>query len=142
MTTNIEALYMVMDYLDIQIRQDALSLDKFLQPICSFARDQLGVLINIRSMTIGIAEPKSLLMIEEITHWHTRRRSFTFIQGATLCGSLEHRSNTSCWGRFLFLALQDSSTTSLHKTSTIIEDRQIIKAMISELARRPSPADL
>ena len=116
--------------------QDAFSLDKFLQFICSFERDQLGVLLNTRSMTVGLAESKRFLMIEELGHWHTSRRSFTLLQAITVCGS------TSCWGCFLFLALRDVVTSALHKVYTITKDRPIIKVMILELARRPSSADL
>ena len=65
---SLEALYMVLGYPDITARQDALSLDMFLQSICSYQRDQLGVLINTRSMTIGLAEQKRLTMIDELTH--------------------------------------------------------------------------
>ena len=142
MAASIEALYMVLGYPDITARQDALSLDKFLQSICSYQRDQLGVLINTRSMTIGLAEQKRLTMIDELTHWHQGRRSFTLLQGVTLCGSLEYWSNTSRWGRFLFLSLRDSVTSALHQASAITKDRQFIKVMISELVRRPSTADL
>ena len=142
MAASIEALYMVLGYPDITTRQDALSLDKFLQSVYSYQRDQLGVLINTRSMTIGLAEQKRLTMIDELTHWHQGRRSFTLLQGVTLCGSLEYWSNTSRWGRFLFLSLRDSVTSALHQASAITKDRQVIKVMISELARRPSTADL
>ena len=58
MAASIEALYMVLGYLDITARQDALSLDNFLQSICSYQRYQLVMLINNRSMTIGLAEQK------------------------------------------------------------------------------------
>ena len=93
-------------------------------------------------MTVGLAESKRFLMIEELGHWHTSRRSFTLLQAITVCGSLEYWFNTSCWGRFLFLALRDVVTSVLHKVYTITKDRPIIKVMILELARRPSPADL
>ena len=98
MTTNIESLYMILGYPDTNIRQYTLSLDIFLQSICSFARDQLGVLINTRSMTVGLAEVKRSLTIEELTHWYKGRRSFTLLQEVTLCNGLEYWSNISRWG--------------------------------------------
>ena len=141
MAVSIEALHMVIGYPDITARQDALSLDKFLQSICSYQCEQLGVLINTRSMTIGLAEQKRLVMIDELTHWHKSRRSFTLLQVVILCGTLEYWSNTSRWGRFLFLSLRDSVTSALHRASAITKDRKVIKLMISELARRPSTAN-
>ena len=68
MAASIETLYTILGYPDIAMRQDALNLDKFLQSIYSFKRDQLGVLLTTRSMTVGLAESKWLLMIEELGH--------------------------------------------------------------------------
>ena len=119
MAASIKTLYTILGYPDIAMRQDALNLDKFLQSIYSFKRDQLGVLLTTRSMTVGLAESKWLLKIGELGHWHTRRRSFTLLQGVTPCGSLEYWSNTSCWGRFHFLTLRHAVTSALHKAYAI-----------------------
>ena len=142
MAASIEALYIVLGYPNDNIRIDALSLDKFFQSICSYERIQLGVSINTRTMTIGLSNLKRLSMIDELKHWHKGRRSFTLLQGVTLCGILEFWSSTSCWGRFLFLALRAAVTTAFRNASSITKDKRIIKVMISELARTPKPVDL
>ena len=81
MAARIDVLYIILGYPYITVRQDALSLDNFVQSIYSYQRDQLGAFINTRSMTVGLAEQKRLLMIDEITHWHKGRRSFPFSKG-------------------------------------------------------------
>ena len=86
MAASIEALYIVLGFPNDIIRIDALSLDKFLQSIYSYECIQLGVSINTRTMTIGLSNIKRLSMIDELRHWHKERRSFTLLQGVTLCG--------------------------------------------------------
>ena len=113
-----------------------------MQSICSFVRDQLDVLINTRSMTVGLTELKRLLMIEELAHWYKGRCSFTLLQEVTLWSGLEYWSNTSRWSQFLFLTLRDSVSTVIHKASAITKDRWIITVVISELVRRQSHVEL
>lgn len=68
MAVSIEALYMVIGYLDIGIQQDALSLDKYWQNIYFHERIQLGMLINIYTMTVGLSNSKRLIMVDELYH--------------------------------------------------------------------------
>ena len=72
MAASIEALYIILAYPNIAIRQDALSLDKYFESICSYQRTQLGININTRKMTIGLTDKKRLSMLDELSRWHKK----------------------------------------------------------------------
>ena len=56
MAASIEALYIILGFPDVQIRQDPLSLDKYFESICSFQRIQLGISLNTRTMSLRLTE--------------------------------------------------------------------------------------
>ena len=94
MVASIEALYIVLGFTDETIRQKPLNLDKYFQSICSYERVQLGNLVNTKKMSVIITEKKRLDMITEFSNWHTKWKSFTLLQGVTLCGNLEFWTST------------------------------------------------
>ena len=108
MAASIEALYIVLGFPDLERRQNALSLDKYFETTCSYERIQLGINVNTRTMTVGLTNMKRIAMLDELSHWHKKRRSFTLLQGVILCGSIEFWANTSPWVRFLYLHLRSS----------------------------------
>ena len=59
MAASIEALYIILGFPDVQIRQDPLSIDKYFESICSFQRIQLGISLNTRTMSLRLTEKKS-----------------------------------------------------------------------------------
>ena len=134
MAASIEALYIILSYPNTTIRQDALSLDKYFESTCSYQRIQLGININTRKMTLGLTEKKRLSMLDELSHWHKKRRSFTLLEGVVLCGSLEFWANTSSWVRFIYHQLRFSINTCLKNCSHITKNRESIKRMMSDLA--------
>ena len=134
MAASIEALYIVLGYPETEKRQSPLSLDKYFHSICSFQRIQLGKTVNSRTMTVGISKDKKIAIIEELSHWHTKRRSFTLLEGVILCGSLEFWASTSPWARFLYLALRTSVNKSLFNCSKITNNKREIKKMITDVA--------
>ena len=60
---SIEALYIVLCFLDLTASQDPLSLDRYFQSVCPDERIQLGKIINTRTMSISITELKGLAII-------------------------------------------------------------------------------
>ena len=134
MAASIEALYIVLGYPETSIRQDSLSLDKYFESVCSHKRIQLGIEINTRTMTIGLTEKKRLSMLQELAHWHVKRRSFTLLQGVVLCGSLEFWALTSPWIRFIYHQLRFSVNKCLANCSLITKSKAEIKKLISDLA--------
>ena len=121
LTASIEALQIVLSFPDLERRQNALSLDKYFETTCSYKRIQLGINVNTRTMTVGLTDIKRIAMLDELSHWHTKRRSFTLLQGVILCGSIEFWSNTSPWVRFLYLHLRSSLNQCLNTYSKIIK---------------------
>ena len=73
-------------------------------------------------------------MLDELSHWHKKRKSFNLLQGVILCGSLEFWAVTSSWVRFVYLQLRSSVNQCLTNCSKIIKNKQEIKNLISELA--------
>ena len=134
MAASIEALYIVLGFPDLERRQNALSLDKYFETTCSFQRIQLGINVNTRTMTVGLTEIKRIAMLDELSHWHKKRRSFTLLQGVILCGSIEFWANTSPWVRFLYLHLRSSVNQCLNTSSKITKDKKQVKMLISDLA--------
>ena len=134
MAASIEALYIILGFPDVQIRQDPLSLDKYFESICSFQRIQLGISLNTRTMSLRLTEKKRLSMLEELSHWHKKRKSFTLLQGVILCGSLEFWANSSPWVRFLYHQLRSSVNLSLCNCVQITKNRKDIKKSMTELA--------
>jgi len=134
MAASIEALHVILGYPDLEIRQNPLSLDKYFESSCSYERVQLGITINTRKMTIGLTDKKRLTMIDELTHWHNKRRSFTLLQGVTLCGVLEFWANISPWVRFLYLNLSAAVNKCISSSLKITKENRMIKNLITSLA--------
>ena len=134
MAASIEALYSVLGFPETAKRHDPLSLDKYFESVCSYIRTQLGIVINTRDMSIGLSEKKRLSILDELSHWHNRRRSFTLLQGVVLCGSLEFWANTSPWVRFLYHQLRLSINNCLRNCVEITKHKTEIKNLITDLA--------
>ena len=134
MAASIEALYIILGFPELDKRQDALSLDKYFESICSHDRTQLGFQVNTRKMSVGLTEKKRLLMLSELSHWHTQRKSFTLMQGVILCGSLEFWANTSPWIRFIYHQLRSSVNKCLTNCLEISKNKEDIKKLISNVA--------
>ena len=78
MAASIEALYMILGYPDVEIRQNPLSLDKYFESTCSYKRMQLGIDVNTRKMSLGLTEKKRIAMLDELSHWHKKERVSTY----------------------------------------------------------------
>ena len=134
MAASIEALYIVLGFPDLERRQNALSLDKYFETTCSFEIIQLRINVNTRTMTVGLTNIKRVAMLDELSHWHKKRRGFTLLQGVILCGSIEFWSNTSSWVRFLYLHLRPSVNQCLNTCSKITKNKKQVKMLILDLA--------
>ena len=141
MAASIEALYIILGYPEEEKRQNALSLDKYYDSVCSHERVQLGIRVNSRTMTIGLAETRRVTMLNELSHWHKHRKSFTLLQGVTLCGTLEFWANTSPWIRFIYTHLRSSVNKCLHSSVDITKNKKAIKQLISKVAHSKHTED-
>jgi hypothetical protein len=79
MTASIEALYTILGYPDTEVRQNALSLDKYHESTCSYERIQLGILVNTRRTSLSLTEQKRKTMIDELSNWHKKTEKFNSI---------------------------------------------------------------
>ena len=87
---SIEALYILLGYSNIEIRQSSLSLDKYHKSTCSYNRHQLGRVLNTRSLGVGVSEEKRIKMVTELFNWpHKKRKRCILFNGVTLLGGLE-----------------------------------------------------
>ena len=135
MAASIEALYIILGFPNTEVRQNALSLDKYFDSVCSHERIQLGILINTRTLSVSLTEKRRLSMLDEMSHWHKKRKSFTLIQGVTLCGTLEFWANTSPWVRFLYLNLRSSVNRCITFCTKIAKNKKLIKELITVLSK-------
>ena len=134
MAASIEALHIILGYPDTEIRQNPLSLDKYYESTCSFERIQLGIRVNSRTMCLSLTDKKRLSMLDELSHWHSKRKSFTLLQGVTLCGSIEFWANISPWVRFLYLNLRSAVNRCITTSLNLTKEKKAIKEMITKLA--------
>ena len=129
MAGSIEALYVVLGPLQETIRINPLSLDKFFHSKCSFEREQLGLLINTRTMTVSLPPAK----IERITAllnktWHASRKRFTILEGVQLLGVLEHASMVNLWSRYLVVGIR-STVNKILKRSLQIKQKDFDRSI-------------
>ena len=75
-------------------------------------------------MSIGLTQKKRLSMLDELSHWHKKRRSFTLLQGVILCGSLEFWANMSIWVRFIYHQLRSTVNKCLQNCSKITKKQK------------------
>lgn len=129
MAASIEALFIILGFPETEKRQNPLSLDKYFESVCSYERIQLGMNVNTRMMSVGLTEKKRLSMLDELSHWHNKRRSFTLLQGVILCESIEFWANTSSWIRFLFHQLRFAVNKCLLNCSKITKTKKKVKML-------------
>ena len=141
MAASIEALYIILGFPETVKRQNALSLDKYFESVCSYERIQLGINVNTRTMSIGLTDKKRLSMLDELSHWHKKRKSFTLMQGVVLCGSLEFWANTSTWFRLIYHQLRSAVNKCLQNCSKIAKNKKEIKELMSDLANTKNLED-
>ena len=64
------ALYMILDFSKVEMRQDPLSLDKYFESTCSYNRTQLGIDVHTRKISLGLTEKKTIEILDKLSHWH------------------------------------------------------------------------
>ena len=73
-------------------------------------------------------------MLDKLSNWHKKRKSFNLLQGVILYDSLEFWAITSSWVRFVYIKLRSSVNQCLTNCSKITKNKQDIKNSISEVA--------
>ena len=106
MAASIEALFIVFGVND-KSRKSALSMEKFMEAICSWRKIQLGLLLDTSLMRVELPLAKQQKLITCInTTWHNQRKSFTLMEGMILIGNLEHAAQVCCWLRYCYVVLR------------------------------------
>ena len=138
MAASLEALFLLLGY-PCEFRRSPLSMDKFYQAQCSWEKEQLGLIINTRTMTISLPQAKvdRLLTLLKST-WHQYRKTFTLMEGTVLLVFLEHAAQICPWGRYLYGALRHSVTLCLKQVLHTVKTRKNIQAMLQEARDAPS----
>ena len=77
-------------------------MDKFVTHKCSWENQQLGLIINTRTMTVRFTEDKILRLVITLTAtWHAPRKYFTLLEGVTLLANLKYATSECHWGSHL-----------------------------------------
>ena len=113
MAASIESLLIILGFSETDKRRFALSLDKYFKTMCSWEREQLGLLVNTREMIVSLPPAKIKKLIKLLSHWHSGRRTYTLRDIAELTGGLLHAAQIAPWAKYLFIAIQDSVRASL-----------------------------
>ena len=127
MAASIEALHIILGYPELDVRQNPLSLDKYFESTCSYERVQLGIKVNTRTMSLSLTDKKRLAMLDELSHWHFKRKSFTLLQGVVLYGSIEFWANISPWVRFIYLNLSSSVNKCIISSLKLTKEKKSSK---------------
>ena len=85
-------------------------------------------------MSLSLTEQKRKTMLDELSNWHEKRKSFTLLQGVTLCGTLKFWANTSPWIRFIYLNLRSAVNRSIRFCTDLSRNKNSIKKMITDLS--------
>ena len=85
-------------------------------------------------MSVSLTDKIRNSMLDELSHWHKKRKSFNLLQGVILCGSLEFWANTSSWVRFIYLQLRSSVNQCLTNCSNITKNKKDIKELMTQVA--------
>ena len=111
---SIEALYDILGHPNETLRKSPLSLDKYFEGLYSYSRKQLGRLINTRKLTVSIPDEKRQAVLTTLkSTWHKKRKSFTIREIAELLGTLGDITQTTPFGKYLYIALQHSTYKAL-----------------------------
>ena len=114
-------------------------LKSFFTGPSSYEREQLGLLINTRTMMVSLPQDK-LDKIKALLNqrWHAKRRSFKLLEGAQLLGLLEHAASVNPWGRFLLAGIRHSVNYAIkHCRSCQIKKVKLDK-VIANIHKNPN----
>jgi hypothetical protein len=81
--------------------------------IINFVNQILGHLINTRTMTVSTLLQYLSEVLDLLTHWHNRRKSFSLHEIETLVGKLNHIALSTPWLTHLLSHLYTSIMTAL-----------------------------
>eukprot|EP00978_Attheya_sp_CCMP212_P037556 scaffold178364_cov47-Attheya_sp.AAC.1 len=129
MAASIESLLIILGFSsETDKRRFALSLDKYFKTMCSFEREQLGLLVNTRDMIVSLPQSKIEKLITILSNWHSGRKSYTLREIAKLTGGLLHAAQIVPWAKYLFIAIQDSVRASLRMNTKLQNaNKKIVK---------------
>ena len=97
----IESLFIILGESDLSKRQDPVSWDKLLEMIIHFKIIILGLIVNTRTMTVGVPPEyiEKVLNLMENTWFKPKRMTFAVKEAETLAGQLAHIANSTPWLR-------------------------------------------
>ena len=109
---------------------------------CSYEREQLGLIINTRSMMVYLP-PAKLNKIKTILNksWHSKRRMFKLLEGAQLLGLLEHAASVNPWGRFLLVGIRHSVNHAISKCRACQSNKVNLEQIIANIHTNPNKYD-
>ena len=132
MAASAEALFLLLGYPDVSKRRSPLSMEKYYHAKCSFSKQQLGYLINTRTMSVSFP-PEKILKMQNILHqWHTKRKTYTIRQAAELAGNLEFFASMATWLRFLTYSLKHSILLALRTNSKKVSSTKSMQHWIRD----------
>ena len=134
MAASIESLFIILGNLTEEERRSPLSMDKFAALLCSWRKQQLGLILDTRKMIVVLPKEKFERMLKTLTStWHQARKSFTLLEGVTLLGHLEHACTVCPWGRHLFCAIRSAVNHCIRTNMRHIKKMSQLSTMSSTI---------
>ena len=121
---SIDALFLLLGFLQDHLRQNSLSLDKFYESTCSYKRVQHGKKINTQTTMVPIFADRRLKIRKRMSHWHAGKKSFSILNSVKLLGVVENWAEISSWIRFLLSSLRLAVTKVLHTAKILVCNRK------------------
>jgi len=113
---SIKAIFCLLREPNPSKRQDPVSWDKLLDMVVDFANTLLGWFINTRTMMVSTPDHFLSEVLCTLTHWHSKRKSFTLKEIESLVGKLNQVALSAPWLTHLLSHLYTSITAALHHT--------------------------
>ena len=140
MTASIESLYAALCREKLSERRSPISMDKFKVHKRSWEKQQLGLVINTRTMTARLPDEKLLRLVTTLnTTWYTHITYSKLLEGVTLLENLEHAASVSPWGRHLYYALQSSANHCLRSSMQGMSISPQLIVMAAQVRERLRP---
>jgi hypothetical protein len=112
---SIEAIFMLLGDSNMALRQDPISWDKLHKLLVAPVNQILGLVLNLRQMTVGTLQDFVTSTINLLrTTWGPHRRFFKVKEAEELTGKLNHITSGPPWLKYLLGNIYSLLATALH----------------------------
>ena len=136
---SIETLFRLLGESCLARRQDPVSWDKFLEMLVHFMNIAIGVHIHTRKMRVAVPRDYITALLDILSHWHNKRKSFIISDIERVVGKLNHPANIVPWLKHLMGHLYTSLAAALGQSkSYLIKSSRAFRNLLEMITREPT----